>query len=123
MSLNKLVPQPLNKTVSKLSSTRPDQLNQSEPFLETPDRLSVDCEISQNWKGVDRAFESEDKGRVFGRGRNIQAIFNLQRLQQPLAFGTLTSMEAKPRIGKQCPVRGRWTSSTDKIERTASNRP
>ncbi|HEY9907051.1 MAG TPA: KH domain-containing protein [Thermosynechococcaceae cyanobacterium] len=48
-----------------------------EPFLEQPSALKVDCEVSQArarvW--VRLAFESADKGRVFGRGgRNIQAI-------------------------------------------------
>lgn len=48
-----------------------------EPFLEIPESLKVDCEISQSkakvW--VRLAFEGSDKGRVFGRGgRNIQAI-------------------------------------------------
>jgi uncharacterized protein len=48
-----------------------------EPFLELPDSLRVDCEVSPA-RGkvlVRLAFESADKGRVFGRGgRNIQAI-------------------------------------------------
>ncbi|PZV19374.1 MAG: KH domain-containing protein [Leptolyngbya sp.] len=47
------------------------------PFLESPDALRLDCEISSNkprvW--IRLAFEGVDKGRVFGRGgRNIQAI-------------------------------------------------
>ncbi|MBF2027107.1 MAG: KH domain-containing protein [Oscillatoriales cyanobacterium C42_A2020_001] len=48
-----------------------------QPFLESPDALKLDCEVSPNkprvW--VRLAFEGADKGRVFGRGgRNIQAI-------------------------------------------------
>jgi predicted RNA-binding protein YlqC (UPF0109 family) len=48
-----------------------------QPFLESPDLLKLDCEVSPNkprvW--VRLAFEGADKGRVFGRGgRNIQAI-------------------------------------------------
>jgi predicted RNA-binding protein YlqC (UPF0109 family) len=48
-----------------------------QPFLELPDSLKIDCEISQSklkvW--VRLAIEGSDKGRVFGRGgRNIQAI-------------------------------------------------
>jgi uncharacterized protein len=48
-----------------------------EPFLELPESLKVDCEVSPSrgkvWVRI--AFESADKGRVFGRGgRNIQAI-------------------------------------------------
>jgi uncharacterized protein len=48
-----------------------------QPFLENPDSLRIDCEIStaRNKVLVRLAFESSDKGRVFGRGgRNIQAI-------------------------------------------------
>ncbi len=48
-----------------------------KPFLELPESLSIDCEVSPSkakvW--VRLAFEGSDKGRVFGRGgRNIQAI-------------------------------------------------
>ncbi|HEY9748703.1 MAG TPA: KH domain-containing protein [Allocoleopsis sp.] len=48
-----------------------------QPFLESPESLKVDCEISTSrpriW--IRLAFDSSDKGRVFGRGgRNIQAI-------------------------------------------------
>ncbi|WP_348918743.1 KH domain-containing protein [Adonisia turfae] len=47
------------------------------PFLESPDALRLDFESLSGgqrlWIRV--AFDSEDKGRVFGRGgRNIQAI-------------------------------------------------
>jgi predicted RNA-binding protein YlqC (UPF0109 family) len=48
-----------------------------EPFLESPNSLSVDCEKlnAQERVWIRLAFEGEDKGRVFGRGgRNIQAI-------------------------------------------------
>lgn len=48
-----------------------------QPFLEAPESLSVDCEISPTLKRawIRIAFESTDKGKVFGRGgRNIQAI-------------------------------------------------
>lgn len=48
-----------------------------EPFLESPESLSVDCEFlsggTRVWIRI--AFKGEDRGRVFGRGgRNIQAI-------------------------------------------------
>ncbi|OLP20417.1 KH domain-containing protein [Leptolyngbya sp. 'hensonii'] len=61
--------------------TQPDYIGLVEflvkPFLESPDSLKVDCETSSGkprvW--IRLAFESSDKGRVFGRGgRNIQAI-------------------------------------------------
>ncbi|MFM7408556.1 MAG: KH domain-containing protein [Cuspidothrix sp.] len=48
-----------------------------QPFLESPESLSIDCEVSQTLKRVwiRIAFDSADKGKVFGRwGRNIQAI-------------------------------------------------
>jgi predicted RNA-binding protein YlqC (UPF0109 family) len=48
-----------------------------QPFLESPESLSVDCETSQTLKRswVRIAFSSTDKEKVFGRGgRNIQAI-------------------------------------------------
>jgi len=72
-------PQPIPQNLNP--SARPDyhQLVRFliEPFLETPESLRVDCEHSgaQHKTWIRLAFESEDKGRVYGRGgRNIQAI-------------------------------------------------
>ncbi|OKH27792.1 KH domain-containing protein [Chroogloeocystis siderophila] len=72
MSLNKSVPQ-------QTSSPKYTELVKFliQPFLENPNSLSVDCEVSRStnkvWIRV--AFEGDDKGRVYGRGgRNIQAI-------------------------------------------------
>ena len=48
-----------------------------QPFLDSPDSLRLDCEVSPRTARVliRLAIEGEDKGRVFGRGgRNIQAI-------------------------------------------------
>lgn len=48
-----------------------------QPFLEFPESLSVDCEMSYALKRawIRIAFDPTDKGKVFGRGgRNIQAI-------------------------------------------------
>jgi uncharacterized protein len=48
-----------------------------QPFLDSPDLLRVDCEVSPRTMRVlvRLAFEGDDKGRVFGRGgRNIQAV-------------------------------------------------
>lgn len=47
------------------------------PFVESPESLKVDCERSSSsskvWVRV--AFDSTDKGRVFGRGgRNLHAV-------------------------------------------------
>lgn len=72
---------PNNGSRQPLSATSPDFPGLVkfllEPFLESPNSLKVDCEISSTrprvW--IRLAFEGEDKGRVFGRGgRNIQAI-------------------------------------------------
>ncbi|NEO33611.1 MAG: KH domain-containing protein [Symploca sp. SIO3C6] len=81
MSLNKYVPE---ITSASLKATSPDYESLVrfliEPFLESPNSLSVDCEDSNSngrvW--IRLAFEGTDKGRVFGRGgRNIQAIRTL----------------------------------------------
>ena len=48
-----------------------------EPFLEEAESLHVDCEhlASTNKVWLRVAFDSVDKGKVFGRGgRNIQAV-------------------------------------------------
>lgn len=80
MSLNNSAPEQLTR-VSKTQPTSPDYASLVrflvQPFLESPESLSIDCEISNGntriW--IRLAFEGEDKGRVFGRGgRNIQAI-------------------------------------------------
>jgi uncharacterized protein len=47
------------------------------PFVESPKSLKVDCErsTSQSKVWVRVAFDSTDKGRVFGRGgRNLHAV-------------------------------------------------
>lgn len=72
----------LSRSVADTSNTvNPDYIGLVtflvQPFLETPESLRVDCELSAQrsrvW--VRLAFEGTDKGRVFGRGgRNIQAI-------------------------------------------------
>ncbi len=61
-----------------------------QPFLDSPDSLRVDCEISPRTQRVliRVAFEGEDKGRVFGRGgRNIQAVRTvLQAVAQTVGY-------------------------------------
>ena len=59
-----------------------------EPFLEDPESLHVDCEqLDQThkiWLRV--AFDSTDKGKVFGRGgRNIQAIREILKTTATIA--------------------------------------
>lgn len=80
----------LNRSVQKSHHSHPNPKSQAtspdyvglvkflmQPFLESPESLSVDCEITHSCKRVwiRIAFEGTDKGKVFGRGgRNIQAI-------------------------------------------------
>jgi hypothetical protein len=78
MSLNNSKPEIRS---ASLQDTNPDYVGLVrflvEPFLESPECLSIDCEKSraQERVWIRLAFEGSDKGRVFGRGgRNIQAI-------------------------------------------------
>ena len=78
MSSNKPVPEIRS---SSLQDASPDYVGLVkflvEPFLESPDSLSIDCEKSNAKERIwiRLAFEGADKGRVFGRGgRNIQEI-------------------------------------------------
>lgn len=73
------MPEPVAPTVSQFTPPDYETLIRFlvQPFLESTDVLRLDCEVSQTrpkiWVRI--AFESSDKGRVFGRGgRNIQAI-------------------------------------------------
>jgi predicted RNA-binding protein YlqC (UPF0109 family) len=73
------MPDPVAPTVSRAAPPDYEALIRFlvQPFLESTDVLRLDCEVSQTkpkiWVRI--AFESADKGRVFGRGgRNIQAI-------------------------------------------------
>lgn len=81
MFLNRSVPQPHHSFLANSPAANPNYIGLVrflvEPFLESPETLSVDCEISDTVKRawIRIAFESADKGKVFGRGgRNIQAI-------------------------------------------------
>ncbi|MBW4559482.1 MAG: KH domain-containing protein [Trichormus sp. ATA11-4-KO1] len=81
MFLNRSVPQPHPKAKMPSPTASPNYVGLvkflMQPFLESPKTLSVDCEISPTLKRawIRIAFESTDKGKVFGRGgRNIQAI-------------------------------------------------
>ncbi len=72
---------PDSNSVSPRSLTSPDYSELIRflvtPFLESPDSLRLDCEVSPRTLRVliRLAVEGEDKGRIFGRGgRNIQAI-------------------------------------------------
>lgn len=85
MSLNRSVPEAFAQgndgSSAQSRSMQPDYVQLTrfliQPFLESPESLKIDCECSSNrprvW--IRLAFDSADKGRVFGRGgRNIQAI-------------------------------------------------
>ena len=81
MSLNRLVQKPHHKVGKISATTNPDYVELVrfliQPFLDSPESLSIDCEMSDTRKRawIRIAFESSDKGKVFGRGgRNIQAI-------------------------------------------------
>ncbi|NJM70599.1 MAG: KH domain-containing protein [Scytonema sp. RU_4_4] len=72
---------PLLKIGTKSLTTSPDYVGLvrflMQPFLDSPESLSIDCEMlyTRNRAWIRIAFESSDKGKVFGRGgRNIQAI-------------------------------------------------
>ncbi|MBH8565107.1 KH domain-containing protein [Nostoc sp. CENA67] len=81
MFLNRSVPKPHPNADTKSVTASPNYVELVrfliQPFLESPKTLSVDCEISHTLKRawIRIAFDSTDKGKVFGRGgRNIQAI-------------------------------------------------
>jgi uncharacterized protein len=81
MFLNRSVSKPHLNVGTKSVTANPNYVELVrfliEPFLESPKTLSVDCEISHTLKRawIRIAFDSTDKGKVFGRGgRNIQAI-------------------------------------------------
>ena len=81
MFLNRSVQQPHHKFEMKSLAASPNYIGLVkfliQPFLESLDSLSVDCEMSHTLKRawIRIAFEGTDKGKVFGRGgRNIQAI-------------------------------------------------
>ncbi len=81
MFLNRSVQQPHHKVETQPLAPSPNLVGLVkfllQPFLESPESLSVDCEISHSLKRtwIRIAFDNTDKGKVFGRGgRNIQAI-------------------------------------------------
>lgn len=89
-----------------------------EPFLESANSLSIDCETSENaarvWIRI--AFEGEDKGRVFGRGgRNIQVIKTVVAAAAACAghsayldvYGSQSSNSFEEEQGERDPTRAR----------------
>jgi predicted RNA-binding protein YlqC (UPF0109 family) len=79
-----------------------------QPFLESPESLKVDCEISPRKLRVllRIAFEGEDKGRVFGRGgRNIQAIrMVIQAIAQAAGYSAHLEIYGSPNAGRETPI-------------------
>jgi uncharacterized protein len=103
-----------------------------QPFLESPDSLRIDCEVSPRTSRVliRLAFDGEDKGRVFGRGgRNIQAIRTvLQAIAQAAGqmahlevFGS--SSEREGRESRDDREGGRDRSRDGERPRSQSRRP
>jgi predicted RNA-binding protein YlqC (UPF0109 family) len=96
MFLNKSVQNPHRNLEMRLSKTSPNYVGLVrflvQPFLESPESLSVDCEISYtlNRAWIRIAFDPSDKGKVFGRwGRNIQAIRTIIATAAELAGQTV----------------------------------
>jgi predicted RNA-binding protein YlqC (UPF0109 family) len=92
------------------------------PFLESPNSLKVDSEISPRTARVliRMAVEGEDKGRVFGRGgRNIQSIRTvLQAVAQ--ASGHVAHLEI---FGSQSGGRDNGGDDRPHSSRSAPRRP
>lgn len=97
-----------------------------QPFLDSPESLRVDCEVSPRTMRVlvRLAIEGEDKGRVFGRGgRNIQAVRTvLQAVAQVAGHsaylevfgsqssgGTYREQDAEDRSSRRSPQRSPQT--------------
>ncbi|MDJ0696511.1 MAG: KH domain-containing protein [Mastigocoleus sp. MO_167.B18] len=82
MFSNRSVQHPYPKNEIKYPRKNPDYVGLvrylMQPFLDSAESLSVDCELSGSrrkraWIRI--AFDNTDKGKIFGRGgRNIQAI-------------------------------------------------
>ena len=70
MFLNRSVPNPHHNVNTQFPTASPDYVGLVkflvQPFLESPETLSVDCEISHTLKKVwiRIAFDSADKGKV-----------------------------------------------------------
>lgn len=91
------------------------------PFLESPDSLKVDSEMSRASRILIRlAIEGEDKGRVFGRGgRNIQAIRTVIQAVAA-ASGQVAHLEI---FGSQSGRESGSHGSEDRPPRSAPRRP
>ena len=80
------MPREIAKSASQESSS-PDYVRLVEfllePFLDEAESIQVDCEYVASTKKIwlRVAFDSEDKGKVFGRGgRNIQAVSKILQM-------------------------------------------
>ncbi len=100
-----------------------------EPFLESANSLSIDCETSENaarvWIRI--AFEGEDKGRVFGRGgRNIQVIKTVVAAAAACAghsayldvYGSQSANSFEEEQGERDPTRAREPVRGEDSQRT-----
>lgn len=92
-----------------------------EPFLESREALSIDCEkLSQGSRMLIRvAFEGEDRGRVFGRGgRNIQAIRKVVE-----AFGALANIQVRLNVYGENALTGKEEGDRDRRPRPPASKP
>jgi hypothetical protein len=99
-----------------------------EPFLDSPDSLKIDSEVSHGRSRVliRLAIEGEDKGRVFGRGgRNIQAVRTvLQAIAQLNGYSLHIEVFGGQSSGREAhserPYEGRRSAPRGRRPRTRS---
>ncbi|MEO0489860.1 MAG: KH domain-containing protein [Cyanobacteria bacterium P01_A01_bin.123] len=92
-----------------------------EPFLESREALSIDCEkLSHGSRMLIRvAFEGEDRGRVFGRGgRNIQAIRKVVE-----AVGSLSEIQVRMNVYGENTALDRDDGDRDRRPRSPASKP
>lgn len=98
-----------------------------EPFLDNPESLYVNSEIIRNkkiWLRI--AFDSESRGKVFGRGgRNIQAIRTVLGTAAALAGQSvyLDIYDDKSRDRSSRPSSNNGDSSRKRKSRNSKERP
>ncbi len=95
------------------------------PFLERPESIRVDCELSPSRRKVwvRLAFDADDKGRVFGRGgRNIQAIRTvLSAAAQAAGYAAYLDVYGSPASSRDDELQGDSHSASER--RAPARRP
>jgi predicted RNA-binding protein YlqC (UPF0109 family) len=88
------------------------------PFLERPESIRVDCELSPSRRKVwvRLAFDADDKGRVFGRGgRNIQAIRTvLSAAAQAAGYAAYLDVYGSPASSRDDELQGDSHSASER---------